>query len=394
MSLRLLTSVLLASLIGCGSGDPPPTPGAPPPAVDVLQTTWPLQAALDESLDARVLGAVAGRWLGGQGSWGAPGSAHDSLPPLLRARMLSEDARALTHVAWVVQHAACRLAQEPTSFDTSLPEGFAVGARSCEALADGDGAAIAARNLDALGVPAPAAVEGSGPQVAVVERSLEILGESLRYVFVEPAELSRAATAIGGDSAQKLAAAGPTLSVADSFSLLAGTGSLSSGAALDPSLPHSKALWDALPAEGRQSAAESALDRAVARISAGLTQLPTEGAGALDAAGRALLEGWVQRALYRDLGLWALDANEPGLALVLLEEAAGSSARHRPAAGLDPLLLAGLARARYASNELRRAVDLLEDMGAAPGWSLCSHAARTVARVAVLPSAAEPQVNR
>lgn len=387
--MRLLSLVLAVALGGCGRTEAPPPPGEPLPAVDLLLATWPLQAALDESIDGRTLAAVAGRWLGGDGSWQPPGSARDSLPALLRARMLREDAAAVEHLAWVLKHAACRLAQEPTSFDASLPEGFAVGQRSCASLGDADAAALAGRHLAALGGEVPGSEAGQGTRLAVIERSLDVVGESLHYAFVEPAELERFVEAIAALAPPPAPPPGPTLSVTDSFSTLAGTARLGL-----PSLADGDAIWSALPQDGRQAAAESALDRAVTRFSAALGQVPSAGVGAVDAAGKALLEGWVQRALYRDLGLRALDAGEPGLAQVLLEEAAGSSARHRPGPGLDPLLLAGLARARYASNELRRAVDLLEDMGQAPGWSLSSHAARSIARVAVLPTAAEPQVNR
>ena len=76
------------------------------------------------------------------------------------------------------------------------------------------------------------------------------------------------------------------------------------------------------------------------------------------------------------------------------EEAAEARGRVRPGSGLDPLLLAALARARYECNELQRAVELLDDMAAIKGWEFAAPVARTIARVAVVGSGADAKVNR
>jgi hypothetical protein len=82
------------------------------------------------------------------------------------------------------------------------------------------------------------------------------------------------------------------------------------------------------------------------------------------------------------------------LAVVALDEASGTQTRPRPGPGLDPLLLLALARARYEANELQLAAEILDAAAAVPGWEIASAAARTVARLAVLPSTSDPRVNR
>jgi hypothetical protein len=387
--------VILLLLAGCSREAPPGSPTPVPLSVDAVKASWPVRAALDERIDASLLSAVARRWLGGSGDWSAPGSPPGGAPPALAARWLREDAAALAHLRLLTAHAACRLAQQPGAFDGAVGVGYSVGARSCEAAGDAEGATRAASNAEARGgglVAAPPPSGGEGP--AILRLEAELAGETLLFEFVEPAELQAAIDGlIAAAAALPEPGSGPDQDVGIFFATRAGTSELLPEGQ-PPLLPSAASLFAALPASGRQAAAEVALDRALGRWTATLAQLPPETDGGLDASGRGLLDGWVRRAWQRELGLAALDAGEADLALVLLENATNNQTRVQPGPGLDPLLLIALARARYEANELQRAVALLEDIGDVAGWEPARVAARTVARVAVLPTAAEAQVKR
>lgn len=356
-----------------------------------------MRAALDERIDGSLLQAVARRWLGGRGDWAAPGSPPGGASPALVARWLREDAAALRHLRLLSAHATCRLAQHPGSFAGPVKAGYSVGLRSCEALEDAPGAALARAQAEADGgsvQPAPAASQ-DGYDVATIRLAVELASEDLLFEFIEPGEFEAVEARLDSAAAALPAPpSGPEPDVGTFFAMRAGTSHLlPDGRA--PLLASADALFDGLrPGKGRQAAIEGALDGVLDRWSASLAQLPAETDGGLDATGRGLLDGWVRKAWHREVGLRALDAGEPDLALVLLEEATDNQSRVRPGPGLDPLLLVALARARYESNELQRAVALLEDIGAMPGWQPARTAARTVARVAVLPTAAEAQVKR
>lgn|GEM_PF-2116595 len=382
-----------ALLVGCSGGDVAPT-GPSAPAPDILQSSWVVQAALDESIPGDLV-AASGRWLGGPGRWREPGQGPRSSAPgvaALRDRARREDGEALGQLGSILLEANCRLAQAPGSFDAELALGFEVGAESCAALGNDDGAALATKHRAALAdapAPPPAQII-SGTPVTVIEVQRE--GTKLRYSFVRPADLT---TALDALVAPADAPSGPTDAMADSFAARVGTSRWFGDDRTVGELPDAGALFAGLTkGADRMAASEEAVDAATATWGAGLAALPGPADGSLDASARALLDGWAGRALKREFGLAALAADEPSLALIHLEDAAGSRARTRPEPGLDPLLLCALARARFESNELRRAVDLLEDIGASPGWELAREAARTVARVAVLPTAAEARVNR
>ncbi len=383
--------------MSCTGDDAPVVPAAVPLPVDQIRASWPVRAALDERIDPSLLSAVARRWLGGSGEWSAPGAPPGGAPPALTARWLREDGAALRHLRILTAHAACRLAQAPGAFDGSVQAGYSVGARSCEALSDADGAALATRHAQAAGAEPPAAPSpsASGYQPAIQRFELELASQSLVYEFIEPGEFDAVIGRLH-EAAAALPAppSGPDQDVGNFFATRAGTSELLP-AGQTPVLPSATTLFEGLaPGSGRQAGAEVALDKALGRWNVSLSQLPPETDGGLDASGRGLLDGWVRKAWHRELGLQALDEGEPDLALVLLENATDNQTRVKPGAGMDPLLLIALARARYESNELQRAVALLEDIGAMPGWESARTAARTVARVAVLPTAAEAQVKR
>ena len=369
----------------------------PPLAAEDLRATWPLRAALDERIDGSLLRPVARRWLSGSGDWAAPGSPPGGASPALAARWLREDAAALRHLRILTAHATCRLAQEPGAFAGPVKVGYSVGVRSCEALGDSAGAALARRQAEvddgAVQPPSPSPQEGY--VVPTTRLVVELKEEALVFEFIEPADFEAVAARLDAAAAALPAPpSGPDPDVGTFFATRAGTTDLLPEGR-EPLLGTARDLFAGLqPGEGRQAAAEGALDEVLGRWAVSLAGLPAETDGGLDRTGRALLDGWVRKAYHRELGLQALDAGEPDLALLFLEEATDNQSRARPEPGLDPLLLAALARARYESNELQRAVALLEDIGVVPGWQTARTAARTVARVAVLPTAAEAQVKR
>ncbi len=342
-------------------------------------------AALSEELDLSVLGPVAARWLGGSGAWHPPGQT-EAASARLRRRLKEEDASALEHLGQVWMSAACQLASDPQSYDADLTLGFRAGADACEALGRVDAAVKAGANS---GEPAPEynpTEEASSVAVSVIEVQRE--GMSLRYAFLRPADLTARVDALRAVETAPVTAA---QTVTDRFLDDVGTARWGAG---EGSLPQTKAILASLPSD---SARLAALDEAVTEgVNAWRTLLSAAGANVpeLDPSTRKTLEGWATRALRRDLGLALLEQGEPQLAMAVLEEAAGSQVRVRPGPGLDPLLLAALARARYESNQPRRAVDLLEDIGKTQGWELAHEAARAVAREVAMPSTVEAKVKR
>lgn len=387
MRLRSAPLAALVLLAAC-AGDPPPAPTVPVPSVDALASTWPVQTALDRTLDEGLVAASAARWLGGAGRWKPPGAGTSGSRPgqaTLAARQRSEDSAALRAIADVLLGASCRLAQEPGSYDADLSLGFFSGAQACEAVGDAVGATRAHENLALLSGALTHTPNGEVSGVAVTRVEIEREGTTLRYSFFEPGALEARVSQVAGDPPP--ADPGPTPTMADSYARRVGTADWS-----DVPVPDLPGLPSAPPSG--LAAAEALADIPAAAWKAALTAWPEQGEAALEPSSKVLLEGWARKAVQRDLGLVVLSAGDPGVAMVLLEEAAGSRSRPRPEPGLDPLLLASLAKARFQANELRRTVDLLEDIGAEPGWELAREAARAVARVAVLPSAAEAKVNR
>jgi hypothetical protein len=393
---RILLCLVFLLLAACTRDEPPTAPAVPPVPAEQLRATWAVRAALDERIDVSLLNAVARRWLSGTGDWSAPGSPPGGASPALAARWISEDAGALKHLAAINAHATCRLGQHPGAFDGPVVSGYSVAVRSCEAIDDTDGAGLARTHAELNGaISPPATPSDGGYSLDVVALTVELESEKLLYEFIEPGEFDAVtARLISAAAALPAPPSGPDPDVGTFFATRAGTSDLLPEGQ-EPVVASASSLFAALPASGgRQAAAEVALDRELARWAGGLALLPAETDGGLDGSGKALLDGWVRKAWHRELGLLALDAGEADLALYLLEEATDNKTRVKPGAGVDPVLLCALARARYESNELQRAVALLEDIGATPGWESARIAARAVARVAVLPTAAEAQVKR
>jgi hypothetical protein len=223
---------------------------------------------------------------------------------------------------------------------------------------------------------------------------LEVRGERLEYLLLRPAQIEAAQALISTWMEKVVVSDGGDEDAAQFLARAAGTSDWLAGP-VTALLPSAKSLLSSAPAgQGRLAQAEAQLEDTIGVWQGGLRALPREGEGSLDAGGRSLLDRWFRRALYRDMGLLALDEGDAELALLCLEEAAGARGRVRPAAGLDPLLLAALARARYECNELQRAVELLDDIAVVPGWELAGPTARTIARVAVVGSGADAKVNR
>jgi len=322
-------------------------------------------------------------------------------------RELEEDHRALGHLAAVHAHASCRLAREPDSFGPGLVEGYLLGAESCNFLGDVEGEKTARENAGAQAGAAPVdpnSVKGRStsaegehalasllvPEVKV----LEVRGERLEYLLLRPAQIEAARALLSSALAAVEVSDSGDKGVAEFLAHAAGTSRWFAGEK-SAVLPSAKSLLSSAPAgSGRLAQVEAQLEDAISLWQEGLRALPREGEGAVDAGGRSLLDRWFRRALYREVGLLALDEGDAELALVCLEEAAGARGRVRPGSGLDPLLLAALARARYECNELQRAVELLDDISVLPGWELARSTARTIARVAVVGSGADAKVNR
>jgi len=374
-------------------------------------------AAFDSTVDEELFGVVARRWLGptsAAASWSSPGAESTGHPTLDR-RLLAEEARGLGHLRSLYLHAVCRLGQTPQSFGTQIPEGFLVAASACEALGENAGVERARKHYGALASSTSVVATSLDPAVKNARsdqrqglaahvaaylvpqvREIELHGQKLSYPLLMPSHFDGAIellrSKLDGDWADS-----PGTPSTEGVAMRAGT-SVWLAAVPNPSagvMPTAHELFGAAPAgQGRMAHLEKEVELAIQRWRAGLTQHSAEGTAELDAAARALFERWFRRSLYRDLGLLALDAGDAELALVNLEEAAEARGRVRPGAGLDPLLLLSLARARYESNELQRAVELLDDIGDVPGWEVAGHVARTVARVAVVGSAAEAKVSR
>jgi len=416
VQLLVLLSVV-ALLLACGCSGSKPAPGSSDPVLSEqdIYLTWVWKAAFDESLPEEMFVVLTGRWLGGvEANWTMPGQSHGVLKGqggsaalrLLASRQLLEDRLALEHLGALHAHASCRLAQDPDAFGLSIPEGYLLGAAACESLGDSEGAKVANSHVAGAKVDLPSAPSRSSsdgvtvsavadllvPQVKVVD----VRGERLEYVLLQAAQITAAVDLLGGwskaailpepvpaDLGQFIASAAAT----SRWSMKPGTGS-----AL---IPGAEGILASAPAgSGRLAQVESLIEEAIAHWQRGLAALPRDGEGALDSGGRALLDRWFRRALYRDVGLAALQQGDAELALLALEEAAEARGRVRPAAGADPLLLAALARARYQCNELQRAVELLDDIARTEGWELAAPVARTIARVAVVGSGADAKVNR
>jgi hypothetical protein len=381
----------------------------------VIHGTWVWQTAFAEGIPDEVFVVLAGRWLGGvEASWSGPGESRSALQAaaasapvrLVAQRQLLEDRRAFEHLSTLHAHASCRLAQDPNSYGEAVPEGYLLGAAACTALGDASSAKVASSHAGSAVVdPAASEVRSSSggaddgdvasllvPQVKV----LDVRGERLEYVLLQPSQIKAAAELLGSWVAAEALPESVPADLASFLAEAAGSTRWSmSGAATSELLLSSEAiLARAAAGSERLAEVESLLEGSIHHWQQGLASLPRDGDQPLDAGARSLLDRWFRRALYRDVGLAALDQGDAEVALVALEEATGARGRVRPDAGLDPLLLAALARARYECNELQRAVELLDAIASVKGWELAAPVARTIARVAVVGSGADAKVNR
>ncbi len=413
ISLCLLVVLALAS---CRGEEPEKEPTAPALSQLQVQASWLWKGAFADGIPDDVFTGVAQRWLGGvEGEWKRPGADRGVMSgasPSAALRQLShrgllEDHRALGHLAAVHAHASCRLAREPEAFGPGLVDAYLLGALSCKSLGDVDGEKSARANAGSQALAAPVDPDSATPRSTSAEgehdlaslvtpevRVLEVRGERLEYLLLSPAQIE-AAQALLSTWMEKVAVSdGGDEDVAQFVARAAGTSEWFAGP-VSNLLPSAKSLLSAAPSgPGRLAQVEAQLEDAIGVWQGALRDLPRDGEGGLDAGGRSLLDRWFRRALYRDVGLLALDEGDAELALLCLEEAAGARGRVRPAAGLDPLMLAALARARYECNELQRAVELLDDIAVIPGWEMARPTARTIARVAVVGSGADAKVNR
>ncbi len=358
---------MLVVLLAACRPAPPTSPALH--SVDELNQLWPVRVVIDEAIPQDVLAGL-GRWLGsGPGAW-APPRDGSGLPSGLAQRAHTEDTMALRLLARIGLEATCTLGTVPDGFG-DLRGGWALAARSCEGVARPSDAAAARRlgevAADSVATPLP----DSLPEMLqpMVELRVVVRGEPLAFRFLNPALLDGLAV---------------------------------SAAEPQPSVPVALAVrttrWDpraaAAPVPGAGStelaSIEAAVEEALSGWRASLDALPAE---SFEPSLRGVANGWVRRTIYEALGAERLESR-PDLALVLLEEAVGGAARPRPGPGLDPVLLSRVAFARWRAGEHNRAVELLRDIATQPGWEVAQVAAEMVARVAVIPSAADPRVRR
>lgn len=383
--IRTCRTVAFLAILACaacsGGGTSPPAEPLDAPSVTA---SWPLELALSVQVDQESLLAYGERWLGlaDDGAWRPPGEPPPGVAAPIAERWRHEDRLALGILAHLDLSVLCRLGSEPGAFGSEVPEGWAVADRACRALDAEEAARHSARLREEAGAPVvelpppPVADTVAGLLAPAVDRRVEIGGETLRYRFVLPVQWDRAAALLPADPPSSGLAA------------RVGTSRWGDG------LPGAADLLAADgPDERRLARLEREAEALVARWKASIEDRP-DPAPELDAASRALLLGWVRRALYRDLGLAELEAGRPEVAVALLEEATGAAARPEPGPGMDPLLLSAFASARCQAGEVQGAAELLTRIAIQPGWHWVGALAEGVARVAVLPSATASEVRR
>lgn len=345
----LLCTCLLAA---CGSERGVPVAATVEPFTQAqIEQTWVWRIAFDESMDEGLVLALARRWLTLEPepdpAWAPIGEPTGVTAATPRAR--GEDAAAVTHLGELYRKAVCDLHR-----GQGLPEGVAeaalLGVMACEQ-----------KGFDAVAWAPPEEASVAQLLAPVVDTTLELHGERLRYRFQHPWQFDAAYKALHDHAEGE----------PDDPVWQVGRSNFGGGIQVnfdDPS----------------QAGLERAAEEHIARWRASLE------ATDLGAVERALLLQWVRGAVYRA----AASQAEEGAQLVLLEEAAGADARVRPGPGRDPLLLARIAVARYESGSPGRAAELLGDMAGQPGWEWLLPTAEACARVAVLPSAAVEGVRR
>ncbi len=324
--------VAAALLLGCG--EPDPAPGPPAWTRAELESTWVWRIAYDEALAEAEVDAAA-RWLGGAGTWSPPGSSE-------RPRARHEDGLAIAAIGATYNEAMCRLGTSGDAFGTEVPAGWVVAAEACRALG---------RDVS-FAVP-DVALPSRDDLVPIIDETVTVRGQPLRYRFLRPGQLEAASSA--------LIAADP-----------------------DPAWTVGTSVWGDLPGPAAGATPAEQERNAEDHIARWKTSL--EGAG-VEPTERAQLVGWVRRAVYRDLGRRTGDAGH-------LEEAIGAASRPAPGPGVDPLLLARLAQARFEAGEAALAAEILRSIEAADGWAFAGPAADACARVAVLPSTTATGVQR
>lgn len=405
----MVLGLTMALCVSCGRETAPAEVVPPALSTTEVQSTWMWRLAFDPQLDEALVQTSARRWVGlggGQVGWLPPGGGPMGPQPaqiLLRQRIVREDAAALDELGRLYNTAACRLAQRPESYGAVVPQGYLVGALACEALGDSKGAEVA-RSL-VVTSSSRAELTGDSLEVAthhrvgslpVLKSTVEIEGERVEYRFILPSDLAATTAALRATAPSpdpNECSGSVLLETGCGFATIVGTsvwiptggGDLADAGRLLGS--RSGADIQLAPIEASAEEAIAAWRRALT-LAAGTAPEP------LDASGFALMSGWARKAMYRDLGLAVLNQGRGDLALALLEEAAGSTARLHPGLGLDPLLLSSVARARFESNELMRAVDLLAAISRQPGWELAAVVGELVARIAVLPSGSGTEVRR
>lgn len=310
----------------------------------------------------------------GSGGWVPPLTTR-GLPPTLAERAAAEDVEALRLLGRVSLEATCQLGTVPGGFG-DVHAGWLLAAQSCEAIGRPEDAATA-RAL--VGGPARAAMI-DGPLPGDLTRLLQpaldvrvpIHGEELRFRFLHPRLLD----------APALAPRTPTTP----------SGSVPVELAVRTTRWDPAAAEVRAPGAGRSKLADIETDAEVALSGwrASLEALPSE---SFEPSLRGVVNAWVRKTIYEALGAEQLET-APQIAVVLLEEAVGGVPRPRPGPGLDPVLMARVAFARWRAGEHNRAVELLRDIAAQPGWEVAQVAAEMVARVAVIPSATDARVRR
>jgi hypothetical protein len=393
------TALLLVAILGtagCGGLGKDTSPSVPLLPLDALQSTWTWQVAFDTSLSEDFVARVGGRWLGaGDAQWSplvlAPSAAKGPLLPLERRERL-ENAEALALLGDVYLDAACVLAQSPNSYGEHVALGYQIGLSACEKIGVQASVSRAAQQLQrfAPGGPNPSdsvdpATSPARPLTSPVGKSVVIEGEQLSYRFFRADEFSSAAEGVR---------AGLKSGEAERSTLEFRIGTSRWAESVVPDLRSAPEILAALGPTPDLASLEQAAEESLAVLR---RALQSHGPSAPEPLGRSevsLLMTWARRAVYRDLGLGALRRGHYGAALPLLEEAAGSSGRIRPGPGLDPVLLAGVVKARYQNNQGLRTVDLLRTISQQEGWGASAVIADLVARKEVLPSNAGAEVRR
>ena len=386
-----LCSVLF--LFGCGD-HPAASADKDLLSRELIAQTWMWQITFEPGLSGPNTDSLGQRWLGvGKDGWASPAWAgFGSQPSALEGRILGEDAEAIELLGELYLRVSCRLAQTPHSYGQHVPEGYVIGRAACVLLGDAEGAervdvVTAGAKLEAKRAELEllAASHQGRPLSQLVQRVLEVEGESLTYRFFRPEEFSEAAALL-----RSLSSKGPA--EPGSLALRAGTSSWSEQSV--SLLPTAEDLLKRQSGAPDLATLEQSAEEFLERLSRSIRFHGGKESPPLEAAEVSLLSVWARRALYRDLGVSLLKEGHGDVALPLLEEAAGSTGRLGPSSARDPVLLAAVAAARYQNNQGLRAADLLRTISREEGWTDFVTLAELVARQEVLPSSTGANLRR